>query len=511
MTKSGTLPSISPTQAPGPIPSAVSSCARRSTRWRKPAPGQVRVPVDQRLAAAAIGRDVREPFVKLHAAGRTRLSKRSTVYTPTVARPQGRARRARLAEPRRPRGRPGARPSVPRGVGRGALGEVLADDVAADVGGLDAPVGVVAEDDGEGDGRAGRRARSRRTSCSRRSRDRSRPTACRSCPRPRRGGSAGRACCGRSPWRCRCGWSAPSSGRPRRRRRRSTTWRGVGDGGASSRRPSAADGPLDHRRGRHLAAVGDGRGQQRAVQRRQRRVPESGRRARELEPVLGHVEVRRLDGEVEGDGLARSRNRGRRAPARRRSGGGSPAWRRSRSATCRCRRRASRSDGRGWGGRAGSRAGSTRRRRGSRCGCRRRGRSTTSAVAETTLNTDAAGAQGRSASSAAPRRGSAAERPTIASTRPSGDGDDDGRAVRDLEGSEHVVRALLQPRIERQLGAPAVRRGRRRSRCPARRIVSGAEGLGLRGGRARAASAPASPMDDEKRGAGHNDTVIHVG
>ena len=32
MTKSGTLPSINPTQAPVPIPIACSSCARRSTR-----------------------------------------------------------------------------------------------------------------------------------------------------------------------------------------------------------------------------------------------------------------------------------------------------------------------------------------------------------------------------------------------------------------------------------------------------------------------------------------------
>ena len=80
----------------------------------------------------------------------------------------------------------------------------------------------------------------------------------------------------------------------------------------------------------------------------------------------------------------------------------------------------------------------------------------TSAVAEITLNTDAAGAQARSASSDGPRRGSAADCPTSRQHAAVGNRDDDGAAERDLEGAQQVLRRLLQARIQRQLGAAAV-------------------------------------------------------
>ena len=67
--------------------------------------------------------------------------------------------------------------------------------------------------------------------------------------------------------------------------------------------PLRVEGALDERGRRHLAVVRDRGRQQRAVHRRQRRVPEAGRGARELQRVGGHVQVRWLDGDVEGDGL----------------------------------------------------------------------------------------------------------------------------------------------------------------------------------------------------------------
>ena len=82
--------------------------------------------------------------------------------------------------------------------------------------------------------------------------------------------------------------------------------------------------------------------------------------------------------------------------------------------------------------------------------------SSTSAVAETTLNTDAAGAQARSASSDGPRRGSAADCPTSASTRPSGIETTTAPPNGIWKARSRFSVALLQARIQRQLGAAAV-------------------------------------------------------
>ena len=53
ITKSGTLPSISPTQAPGADAQRVQLLRAPVDAVKQPAPGQVRVPIDQSFAAAA--------------------------------------------------------------------------------------------------------------------------------------------------------------------------------------------------------------------------------------------------------------------------------------------------------------------------------------------------------------------------------------------------------------------------------------------------------------------------
>ena len=102
-----------------------------------------------------------------------------------------------------------------------------------------------------------------------------------------------------------------------------------------------------------------------------------------------------------------------------------------------------------------------------------------------------------------------------------GDRDDDRGAERDLERAQQALGALLQARIERQLGAAAV--GEIGDVAPAGEAdrvgaESGAATFGrVRGARAVSAAAAgrkavaSEEPDDETGGTWHNDTVIHVG
>ena len=132
----------------------------------------------------------------------------------------------------------------------------------------------------------------------------------------------------------------------------------------------------------------------------------------------------------------------------------------------------------------------------------------TSAVAETTLNTDAAGAQGCSASSAGPSRGSAAERPTIASTRPSGMESTTAPAY-GIANARRTSSVPLHAWIERQLGAATVGGRRRSGVLEPDRIGARARGVPLCAGtdskRSRETAADLVGSTE------HGDKVIHVG
>ena len=83
----------------------------------------------------------------------------------------------------------------------------------------------------------------------------------------------------------------------------STTWRGFATAGAIGR-PSRSTARSISVGAGISPAVGDGGGEQRAVHRRQRGMPEAGRGAGELQVVVARdVQVRRLDGQLERDRL----------------------------------------------------------------------------------------------------------------------------------------------------------------------------------------------------------------